>query len=390
METNTKINKIEIADILNNYSDEFTEKNNLSYQQIKAIKAIESCRTSELGYHKLVCNECRHEQISYNSCRNRHCPKCQATKQMRWIDKLKAEVLPVRYFHIVFTLPQQINPLAYINQSTVYNILFRSASQTLKQVALNPKFLGGEPAFLVVLHTWGQNLSYHPHLHMIVSAGGLDPDGLEWKHSAKKFFVPVKALSKIFRAKFIDMLEYEHNQNALKIPGTDKGFDYSDFGKVKSLLYSKTWNVYAKKTFKGAGKVIEYLGRYTHRVAISNSRILSLNNGKVKLRYKDYRDNSKWKIMELSAVEFIRRFVQHILPNNFYKIRYFGLFASKNRTSKLTNCFAWLKASMSISKFEGLIWHEIIEMVTGKDVFKCPVCNKGRLINPVLLIQNTE
>lgn len=389
METNTEISKVEVADILNNYSEEFIEKNNLSYQQIKAIKAIESCRTSGLGYHKLVCNKCGYEQISYNSCRNRHCPKCQLTKQMRWIDKLKAQVLPVRYFHIVFTLPHQLNALAYINQSTVYDILFKAASQTLKQVALNPKFLGAEPAFLAVLHTWGQNLSYHPHLHMIVSAGGLDPDGLEWKHSGKKFFVPVRALSKVFRAKFIDMLEKEYNKNTLIIPDTDKEVDYSDFGKVKSLLYSKTWNVYAKKTFKGAGKVIEYLGRYTHRVAISNSRILSLNNGKVKLRYKDYRDNNKWKTLELSALEFIRRFVQHILPNNFYKIRYFGLLACKNRAGKLTICFGWLKANISISKFEGLIWHEIIEMATGRDVSICPVCKKGRLINPELLIQNT-
>lgn len=389
METNTEINKIEVADILNSYSGEFFKKHKLSYQQLKAFTAIKRCRTSELGYHKLVCNECKYEQISYNSCRDRHCPKCQLTKQMRWIDKLKASVLPVRHFHIVFTLPHQLNALAYINQATFYNILFRAASQTLKQVALNPKFLGAEPAFLAVLHTWGQNLSYHPHLHMIVSAGGLDPDGLEWKHSGKKFFVPVRALSKVFRAKFIGMLEVEHGQNALKIPGTDKEVDYSDFGKVKSLLFSKTWNVYAKKTFKGAGKVIGYLGRYTHRVAISNSRILSLDNGKVKLRYKDYRDKGKWKIMGLSALEFIRRFVQHILPNNFYKIRYYGLLACKNRASKLMVCFGWLKSNMPVPKFEGLTWHEIIEMVTGKDVFKCPVCHKGRLTDPELLIQNT-
>jgi predicted Zn-ribbon and HTH transcriptional regulator len=390
MEANIETNKIEVADIFNIYSDEFIKNNNLSVQQIKTIDAIKSCRSSELGYHKLVCNECGHEQISYNSCRNRHCPKCQMTKQIKWIDKLKAEVLPVRYFHIVFTLPKQLRVLAYINQKIVYSILFGAASQTLKQVALNPKFLGAEPAFLAVLHTWGQNLSYHPHLHMIVSAGGLDPDGLEWKHSSKKFFVPVKALSKVFRAKFIDMLEDEYNKNTLNIPDTQEEIDYHNFKKLKSLLYTKNWNVYAKKTFKGAGKVIEYLGRYTHKVAISNSRIISLENGKVKLKYKDYRDNNKWKIMELSALEFIRRFVQHILPNNFYKIRYFGLLANKNRKTKLNTCFNRLKEMISIPRFEGLVWHEIIEIVTGKDVFTCPVCKKGRLINPALLIQNTE
>jgi hypothetical protein len=225
---------------------------------------------------------------------------------------------------------------------------------------------------------------------MIVSAGGLDPDGLEWKDSSKKFFVPVKALSKVFRAKFIDMLEEEYNKNALNIPDTQEEIDYHNFKKLKSLLYTKNWNVYAKKTFKGAGKVIEYLGRYTHKVAISNSRIISLENGKVKLKYKDYRDNNKWKIMELSALEFIRRFVQHILPNNFYKIRYFGLLANKNRKTKLNTCFNRLKEMISIPRFEGLVWHEIIEIVTGKNVFICPVCKKGRLINPALLIQNTE
>ena len=387
MKANIETIKIEVADIFNIYSDEFIKNNNLSVQQIKTIDAIKSCRSSELGYHKLVCNECAHEQISYNSCRNRHCPKCQMTKQIKWIDKLKAEVLPVRYFHIVFTLPELLRALAYINQNTVYSILFGAASQTLKQVALNPKFLGAEPAFLAVLHTWGQNLSYHPHLHMIVSAGGLDPDGLEWKHSNKKFFVPVKALSKVFRAKFTDMLEDEYNKNTLNIPDTQKEIDYHNFKKLKSLLYTKNWNVYSKKTFKGAGKVIEYLGRYTHKVAISNSRIISLENGKVKLKYKDYRDNNKWKIMELTALEFIRRFVQHILPNNFYKIRYFGLLANKNRKTKLNTCFNRLKEMISIPRFEGLVWHEIIEIVTGKNVFICPVCKKGRLINPAFIIQ---
>ena len=387
MKANIETIKIEVADIFNIYSDEFIKNNNLSVQQIKTIDAIKSCRSSELGYHKLVCNECAHEQISYNSCRNRHCPKCQMTKQIKWTDKLKAEVLPVRYFHIVFTLPELLRALAYINQNTVYSILFGAASQTLKQVALNPKFLGAEPAFLAVLHTWGQNLSYHPHLHMIVSAGGLDPDGLEWKHSNKKFFVPVKALSKVFRAKFTDMLEDEYNKNTLNIPDTQKEIDYHNFKKLKSLLYTKNWNVYSKKTFKGAGKVIEYLGRYTHKVAISNSRIISLENGKVKLKYKDYRDNNKWKIMELTALEFIRRFVQHILPNNFYKIRYFGLLANKNRKTKLNTCFNRLKEMISIPRFEGLVWHEIIEIVTGKNVFICPVCKKGRLINPAFIIQ---
>ncbi len=388
MEKEIKINNVEVADILSMYSSDFIENNNLSKQQIKAINAIENCRTSKLGYHRLVCDNCGHEEISYNSCRNRHCPKCQQTKQEEWIDRIKSQVLPVRHFHTVFTLPEQLRPLAYINQDIIYSIFFKAASKTLKQVALNPEFLGAEPAFLAILHTWGQNLSYHPHLHIIVSGGGLDPDGMEWRHSHRKFFVPVKALSKVFRAKFIDLLKKEYSDESLRIPDIDNGTDYNDFKELKSLLYSFNWNVFTKKAFKGSGQVIEYLGRYTHRVAISNSRIISLNNGKVKFKYKDYRDSNKWKIMELSAIEFIRRFVQHILPNGFYKIRYFGLLAIINRKTKLDNCFRLLRVIMSIPKFEGLQWHEIIEIISGKDIFNCPVCKNGRLIISLMVPQN--
>lgn len=388
MEKEIKINNVEVADILSMYSSDFIENNNLSKQQIKAINAIENCRTSKLGYHSLVCDNCGHEEISYNSCRNRHCPKCQQTKQEEWIDRIKSQVLPVRHFHVVFTLPEQLRPLAYINQDIIYSIFFKAASKTLKQVALNPEFLGAEPAFLAILHTWGQNLSYHPHLHIIVSGGGLDPDGMEWRHTHRKFFVPVRALSKVFRAKFIALLKDEYSDESLRIPDIDNSTDYNDFKKLKSLLYSFNWNVFTKKAFKGSGQVIEYLGRYTHRVAISNSRIISLKNGKVRFKYKDYKDNNKWKIMELSAIEFIRRFVQHILPNGFYKIRYFGLLAIINRKTKLDNCFRLLRVSMSIPKFEGLLWYEIIEIISGKDVFNCPVCKKGRLIISLVVPQN--
>jgi len=388
MEKEIKINNVEVADILSMYSSDFIENNNLSKQQIKAINAIENCRTSKLGYHRLVCDNCGHEEISYNSCRNRHCPKCQQTKQEEWIDRIKSQVLPVRHFHTVFTLPEQLRPLAYINQDIIYSIFFKAASKTLKQVALNPEFLGAEPAFLAILHTWGQNLSYHPHLHIIVSGGGLDPDGMEWKHSAKNFFVPVKALSKVFKAKFIALLKEEYSNNFLKIPDIKKDVDYNNFNKLKSLLYSFNWNVFTKKAFKSSGQVIEYLGRYTHRVAISNSRIISLNNGKVRFKYKDYKDNNNWKIMELSAIEFIRRFVQHILPNGFYKIRYFGLLAIINRKTKLDNCFRLLGSTRIIPKYEGLKWHEIFEIITSKDIFICPVCKKGRMISSLVPIQN--
>jgi predicted Zn-ribbon and HTH transcriptional regulator len=388
MEKEIKINNVEVADILSMYSSDFIENNNLSKQQIKAINAIENCRTSKLGYHSLVCDNCGHEEISYNSCRNRHCPKCQQTKQEEWIDRIKSQVLPVRHFHVVFTLPEQLRPLAYINQDIIYSVFFKAASNTLKQVALNPEFLGAEPAFLAILHTWGQNLSYHPHLHIIVSGGGLDPDGMEWRHTHRKFFVPVKALSKVFRAKFIALLKKEYSDESLRIPDIDNGKDYNNFKELKSLLYSFNWNVFTKKAFKGSGQVIEYLGRYTHRVAISNSRIISFKNGKVRFKYKDYKDNNKWKIMELSAIEFIRRFVQHILPNGFYKIRYFGLLAIINRKTKLDNCFRFLRAIRIIPKFEGLQWHEKLEIITGKDIFKCPECKKGRLISSFVFIKN--
>jgi hypothetical protein len=389
METQINNSNPEIADILNNYADQFILTTNLSFQQIRTIKDISKCRTSECGAHKLVCNHCNHEHISYNSCRNRHCPKCQLTKQVKWIDKLKSNMLPVKYFHIVFTLPSQLRSLAYINQKIVYAIIFKAAAATLKQVAANPKFLGAETAFLAVLHTWGQNLSYHPHLHIIVSGGGLDQDGVEWKYSGKKFFVPVKALSRVFRAKFIDMLYQEYSKESLKFPGYNNDINYYDFARLKTTLREKDWNVYTKKAFKGAGNVIEYLGRYSHRVAISNSRIISISNGKVKFRYKDYKDNNKWKILEISVIEFIRRFVQYILPDNFYKIRYYGLMANNSRNIKLEAGFAWLNENSPISKFDGLVWHEIIESISGKDIFKCPVCKKGRLVNPAITLHNT-
>ena len=372
--------KIELSDIFEQYGQEYRQKHNLCQEQVKAMEAIENCRTSKLGGHKLKCNECGHEQISYNSCRNRHCPKCQMLKQLMWVDKLKAQLLPVRYFHIVFTLPEELRLLVYINQKILYDALFIASSYALKKVALNPAFLGAETGSVAVLHTWGQSLTYHPHLHMLVPAGGLDPDGWEWKHSSRKFFVPVKALSKVFRGKFLEILRLKYEKKELTLPQNTEVIQYNDFESLKKILYMQNWNVYIKKTFGGPGQVISYLGRYTHRVAISNSRLISIENNKVRFSWKDYKNHNKWKEMELSAEEFIRRFMQHILPCGFYKIRYFGLFASVNRKIKIARCFQLLGTSPDIPSYEGLPCQIILEMLTGKDIFLCPACKKGRLL----------
>jgi len=279
---------------------------------------------------------------------------------------------------VVFTIPEILKPLFYINQRTCYTLLFRASAEAIRKTVLNPAFLGAQTGNVSVLHTWGQTLTYHPHIHVIVPAGGLDSDNMQWIKAPKKFFVPVKALSRIFRASLCKGFEQAYMNKELIIPDHRKGL-YLDFKSLKDKLYEKNWHVYVKKSMRGAAQVINYLGRYTHRVAISNSRILSAGHGKVCFRWKDYRDNH-FKVIELPAAEFIRRFLQHVLPCGFYKIRYFGIFASANAKTKMTQCFALLNTSPGISALEGLPVYEVLCLLTGKDLLCCPACKKGRMI----------
>jgi len=375
---NEKKNVLELSDIFRQFADLYPSQYNLCVDQQKAYYAIMNCRTANLGMHLWMCDSCGHKTIHYNSCRNRHCPKCQYIKQLLWVDKLKSRLLPTRYFHIVFTVPEFLNGLFYINQRKCYDMLFKASSQALQKVTNNPAFLGAQSGTVSVLHTWGQSLNYHPHIHALVPAGGLDADGQEWIKTTKKFFVPVKALSKIFRAVFFELLEKALKHDQLIIPEKEYLL-YEDLKMLKNKSYQQLWHVHIKKTFKGAGQVISYLGRYTHRVAISNNRLLSLDDNVVSFRWKDYRDN-QIKVMKLAALCFIRRFLQHILPCGYYKIRYYGIFASAHSKTSMPQCFALLGSAPGIPQYEGLTTPEVLHLVTGRDIIKCPHCKKGNMV----------
>lgn len=257
-------------------------------------------------------------------------------------------------------------------------MLFKASALAIQKTAANPSFLGVQSGSVSVLHTWGQALNYHPHIHALVPAGGLDPDGQEWINAPRNFFVPIKALSKIFRAVFFELLEKALNSHELVIPEKDHAL-YNSLKGLKKTVYRQLWHVHIKKTFKGAGQVISYLGRYTHRVAISNSRLLSIDNNNVLFRWKDYRDN-RWKIMEMDGIGFIRRFLQHILPCGYYKIRYYGLFAAIHTKTSMTQCFALMGTAPVISQYEGLTMSEVLFLITGRDMAKCPQCKQGNMV----------
>lgn len=366
---------IEMADIFGICGDDFLKTHNLCPDQLKAFNAIKNCRTAVLGGHKDQCDHCGYSKQSYNSCRNRHCPKCQNTKKLQWVDKLAANLPPVRHFHLVFTIPVCLHPIFYLNQSKAYSLLFKAAGQTLMQCASNPGLLGVQAGAVAVLHTWGQTLVYHPHIHMIVPAGGLSDDQIEWISSTKRFFLPVKLISKVFRGILCRLLEAAVSKNEIGLTDNVPGFQI-----IKKQCYLNNWVVYCQKPFAGPEAIIRYLGNYTHRVAISNHRIETFENGKVTFGYKDYKSAAMHKSMTLEANEFIRRFLQHILPSGFYKIRYFGILALCNLKSKLETCFALIENKSYLSILEGLNAMEVWGIVSGKDPMVCPKCNKGRMV----------
>lgn len=366
---------LELSDVLLNHGKEFLSINKLCPEQRKAFNAIINCRTSILGGHSSKCDSCGYQHQSYNSCRNRHCPKCQFLKQVQWVDRLKASLPPIKYFHLVFTLPQCLHKTLYINQSVGYSILFKAAWKALKNCLTNPKFLGAQSGAVAVLHTWGQTLTYHPHLHMVVPAGGLSEDEMEWIHSNKKYLLPVKVLSGVFRGIFSTMLENAITKQEINLPD-----DVESFAQLKSKMYAKNWVVYSEKPHAGPDRVIEYLGRYTNRVAFTNSRLLSDENGKISFVYKDYSMAGLKRKMSLDTYEFIKRFFRHVLPCGFYKIRYFGIMAQCNMSTKLALCFTLLNKSAYFPKLQGLPTLEILRLVTGIDPFFCPHCKKGRML----------
>ena len=333
--------KLEVADIFRRHGEAWRTANtgHVSLGQLRVMSAIEACRTAVLGGHVERCEDCAHMRIAYNSCRNRHCPKCQWSAAAEWLEARKAELLPVPYYHVVFTLPAQIGAIAYQNKAKVYGILFKAAAEALTTIAADSKHLGAAIGLTAVLHTWGQNLDHHPHVHCIVPGGGISPDGERWVACRPNFFLSVRVLSRLFRRLFLQYLDAAFAAGELQF--------FSDLSVLKAAsafkqylapLRRSEWVVFAKRPFAGPEQVLTYLARYTHRVAIANSRLIPLSEGKVCFRWKDYRQDGKGKAMTLQAGEFIRRFLVHTLPDGFHRIRHYGLFANSHRADKIELC----------------------------------------------------
>jgi hypothetical protein len=343
----------------------------ISYHHWKIVNAIMNCRTNRMGGHVYSCPSCGHFKYVYHSCRNRHCPKCGALAKVRWLEKRVNGLLPIDYYHIVFTIPQELNQLIWLNKAELFNLFFHSVKETLLQAAKNPDNLGCEIGFLTILHTWGSNLMAHPHIHCLVSGGGLSIGKNKWKNCKKGFFISVKKLSRLFRGKYLHCLKKLYLAQKLEYGKAEIGFQ-----ELLDKLYQKEWVVYAKKPFAGPKQVLDYLGRYTHRIAITNNRLISFDNDRVIFRWKDYKDNNKIKQMSLDTKEFIRRFLLHILPARFVRIRSYGFLSNKSG-KKLASCLKLL--SVEKQKLPPLLpWHDMLFKLTGKDVMICEQCHQNR------------
>lgn len=371
---------IEVADVVRAYGSSFLRKFGqlVSSAKRRVLDAIVSCRTAALGGHVDTCTACDHEVISYNSCRNRHCPKCLGTAAAKWFAAREADLLPVRYFHVVFTVPAEIAEIAQQNKRVMYNILMQASAETLLTVAADKKHLGARIGFISVLHTWGQTLMHHPHVHVIVPGGGLSESGDAWIACRLNFFMPVRVLAALFRGKFLAMTKGAFKRGELSFQGRLKSLeDEHALSTWLAPCYKMNWVVYAKKPFGGPKQVLKYLARYTHRVAISNQRLLSVEGGRVRFRYKDYARKNKPRIMELDAGEFLRRFLLHVLPRGFMRIRHYGLFANAckqqnlKRTRVLLSDFGGDLASSSGNNNH---------VDVGEHVHRCPACGSTALV----------
>ena len=378
---------LEVADIFRQigpaYRDEHAER--LSLGQRRVMRCIERCRTAALGGHVEQCDACGHQRIAFNSCRDRHCPKCQSLTRAQWLEARQAELLPAEYFHVVFTVPQEIAAIAYQNKAVVYGILFRATAETLRLIAADPKHLGAEIGFIAVLHTWGQNLLHHPHLHCVVPGGGLSPDGQRWVACRPGFFLPVRVLSRLFRRLFLSQLRDAFDHEQLHFFNALAGLQEADaFARYLAPVALADWVVYAKPPFGGPERVLEYLGRYTHRVAIANSRLIEFGNGEVAFRWKDYRHESQPKVMRLQGYEFVRRFLLHVLPSGFQRIRQYGLLANCTRSVKLERCRELLEApapapaAAQVEQAED--YRDRYLRLTGVSLRDCPACGNGQMI----------
>ena len=370
--------RCELGDVFRNYGEEYRQNHALPLSHLRVMRAVERCRTAALGGHLQQCDACGFEHPAYNSCRNRHCPKCQSLAKARWLEKQKLELLPVGYFHLVFTVPHELNRLILVNEKSLINILFKAVSETLLEFART--HLGGTLGLTTVLHTWDQTLLDHFHLHCLVCAGALSGDQNRWIPARKNFLFPVKALSIVFRGKFLDLLKKAFDQKKLLFPGQSAPLaDAGTFTLLLKTLRQKPWVVYAKKPFGSPVHVLDYLGRYTHRVALSNDRILSAYNGEVTFSYRDRKHHNQRKFMRLQTEEFIRRFLLHVIPKGLMRVRHFG-FLANNSKERLSKCRQLLGLLPALPKPLQRSTHELMLVLTGIDVTRCPRCRKGTLI----------
>jgi hypothetical protein len=368
-----------IQDALRRFYPAYRELYEPSLQQVKAALNIIRCRTNALGGHIQKCDKCDHLVVHYNSCRDRHCPMCQGLTNAVWVDKRSRDILNAPYFHVVFTMPQELHTLIYQNQRLLYSLFYRAVAETLQELSWDEKYLGAQAGFLSLLHTWGQDLHYHPHIHTVLLAGGLTKLN-QWRSSSKKFFIPVKVLSKKFRGKYLYYLKQHYHQDQLKFYGdAEKYSDPKSFQELIDRCYAKDWYTYTKRTFSGPLAVLKYLGNYTRRIAISNSRVVSVNEDTVTISIKDYKEAGKRKETSLDGAEFIRRFLMHVLPKGFVKIRHYGILANRNKKTKLELCRKLSFSPTYKPKYEGLTTVEILCLLVGKDVTVCPVCREGKL-----------
>ncbi len=374
---------MELADIFRQHGAAYRQQHALPLAHLRVMRAIEVCRTAALGGHVSQCNQCREIHIRYHSCRNRHCPKCGSLERARWLSERQAELLPAPYFHVVFTLPEPIAAIGLYNQKVIYDLLFRMSSQTLLTIARDPRHLGAELGFFGLLHTWGQNLLFHPHVHYVIAGGGIGPDQDRWVECKPHFFLPVKVLSRHFRGNFLDALQTAYEQGQLVFSGQLEHLKNPDaFNRLLDPLRRSEWVVYAKPPFGGPAQVLEYLGRYTHRVALSNERLVSMEHGQVAFRWKDYRTKGRArnKVMTLDTGEFIRRFLLHVLPDGLPRIRYYGFLASRHRRSKLNVLRGWL--AVPVAELLPLPSDPLalLSRLTAQDPLLCPHCQLGCMV----------
>jgi uncharacterized protein (DUF983 family) len=381
--------RLELADIVRVHGDTYRRTHRLTTTQHRALRAIATCRTAALGGHRETCDHCGATRLTYNSCRNRHCPKCQTATKERWLAARKADLRPIPYFHVVFTLPHDLTALAQGNPRLIYALLFRAAADTLLTFGRDPRHLGGTIGITAILHTWGQTLSQHLHLHCLVTGGALPRDRSRWIPGRSSFLFPVRVLSTVFRAKYLANLQHAVDAGQLHVAaGTANLASRTAFTGFLGVLRTVDWIVYAKRPFAGPEQVLAYLGRYTHRVALSNDRLAALGDGCVRFRWKDYADHHRVKILTLAADEFLRRFLLHVVPRGFMRIRHFGLLANRTRRTTLTRCRSLL-GQPPTEEAASESTAELMHRLTGIDLARCPVCGEGRMQVTAIVLRVT-